>query len=208
MTKKHYQGYSNHLNRRTAENICHAFDFANYLRCPLNTYIVLKFSPADAIAAGHVFRAIMRKYRYWLKSRTENLPPMYVYTFENPTGHPHVNWVVHVPQIHKKEFGEKFNGWAEKANAELGEYDAHKQAVNLCTSKTLAKYIIKGIDPLYIEYLHLGEFACPQGTIWGRRATASPAISRAVRKAAGFVPKRDRGKLQQAANDDARRNAA
>jgi hypothetical protein len=197
---------TNHLNRRTAENICHAFDFARYLRRPLNTYIVLNFRPDDKIAAGNIFRAIMRRYRYWLKSRTTELfgtpiAPMYVYTFENPNGQPHVNWVVHVPQTLKAELVEKFQGWTERSNTEFGDYDMHPQDVDPLTAKTLANYIIKGIDPTYVDYLHLKDFASFQGQVWGRRATASPALSRAARKEAGFVAKRDRGKFLTPAND-------
>jgi hypothetical protein len=155
----------------------------------------------------------MRKYRYWLKSRTQDafgapLSPMYVYTFENPNGQTHVNWVVHVPPVLFDEFSVKVQDWAEKTHTTLGDYDIYQKAVNPTTAKTLAKYIIKGVDPIYIEYMHLKNFACSQGQVWGRRATASPALSRAARKEAGYSPKRDRGKLLVSNDDNLKENAA
>jgi hypothetical protein len=81
-----------------------------------------------------------------------------------------------------------------RALGDIGPFDISIKDVDPLTDKSLAKYIIKGTDARFVSYLHLGEYAAPQGRVWGRRATASPAIGRTARRRAGFSPKRDRHK--------------
>ncbi|MCK8782727.1 hypothetical protein M0654_22445 [Rhizobium sp. NTR19] len=131
---------------------------------------------------------------------------MYVYTHENPNGHAHCNWVLHVPPALQAEFHKKRVKWVERAHRNIRRYDVLAEPVDPKTAKSLAKYICKGIDEQYIGYLHLQKYAAPQGRVWGRRAGTSPALSRAARNEASFVPKRDRGKVKAA--NDSRRQAA
>lgn len=208
MTKIQGAGYTEHLNRHPAENICHGFDFAAYIGHPLNNYITINFDDESSDHSGAIFRAIRHKFRDWLNRRTKQLygaalPPMYVYTHENPNGHAHCNWVVHVPPELQAEFDQKRQRWIERAHKNVRRYDVKAKPVDPATAKTLCKYIIKGIDSRFISYLHLHDYAAPQGRVWGRRAGTSEAIGRAARQAAGFRAKRDRGK-QRAANDHAR----
>jgi len=209
--KTDYGIYTDVLNRHPAENICHAFDFAAWLGHPLNNYLVINFDSESAERSGSIFRAVRHKYRDWLNRRTKQLygaalVPMYVYTHENPNGHAHCNWVVHVPPALQAEFDQKRVKWIERAHKNARGYDVKVKPVNQKTAKSLCKYIIKGTDPMYVKYLHLEEYAEPQGRVWGRRAGTSPALSRGARAEAGFVAKRDRGKLR-AANDTRRRAA-
>jgi len=208
MTKTLRSGYTDHLNRHPAENICHGFDFAAYLGRPLNNYIVLNFDEESANHSGAIFQAIRHKFRDWLNRRTKKLyskplSAMYVYTHENPNGHAHCNWVVHVPPELQAEFDQKRQKWIERAHKNVRRFDVVAERVNPATAKSLAKYIIKGTDSRFVSYLHLQAYAAPQGRVWGRRACTSEAISRAARQAAGFKAKRDRGKLL-AANDDSK----
>lgn len=208
MTKMQGSGYTDHLNRHPAENICHGFDFAAYLGRPLNIYITINFDDESSDHSGAIFRAIRHKFRDWLNRRTKKLygaalSPMYVYTHENPDGHAHCNWVLHVPPELQAEFDTKREKWIARAHKNVRHYDVKAKPVDPTTAKSLAKYIIKGIDARFVAYLHLHAYAAPQGRVWGRRAGTSEAIGRAARKAAGFKAKRDRGKLR-AANDDAR----
>lgn len=211
MPKTDFGIYTDALNRHPAENICHAFDFAAWLSTPLNNYIVINFDSESESCSGAIFQAIRHKYRDWLNRRTKQvygiaLPPMYVYTHENPDGHAHCNWVVHVPPALQAEFDKKRVKWIERAHRNVRRYDVKAKPVDPKTAKSLCKYIIKGIDALYVKYLHLEGYAAPQGRVWGRRAGTSPALSRAARAEAGFVAKRDRGKLRAA--NDGRRKAA
>jgi hypothetical protein len=57
MTKIRGSGYTDHLNRHPAENICHAFDYAAYLGRPLNNHITINFGSPDH--SGTIFRAIV-----------------------------------------------------------------------------------------------------------------------------------------------------
>lgn len=184
-----------HINRHQAENICHAFDFAKYIDRPLNTFVVINLDEETANAAGPViFEKVRHKYRDWLNGRIKRLgldpqPPVYAYTHENPDDHPHVNWVVHIPPLLQEEFLRKLPRWVEKSQGQVRPFDIQVKGVDPHTDKTLAKYIIKGTDPHYVPYLHLQDYAQPQGRVFGRRATPSIAIGRAARKAAGFVPR-------------------
>lgn len=192
---------TNHLNRHSAENICHAIDYAKYLNRPLNLYVVLNLNEAAAgLTATKIFEKVRHKYRDWNNYRQKQAadaaePPYYVYTHERPDDqHPHVNWMVHIPANLHDEFIKKLVGWLRKAQGVVGNFDIDVQLVDPTTDKTLAKYIIKGTDERYVPYLHLEQYAQPQGIVWGRRGTASPALGRKARKGAGFVPKRDRNK--------------
>jgi hypothetical protein len=203
MTKIQYQGYTDHLNRRTAKNICHAFDFAAYLGYPLNNYIVMNLHGLDAEYAASLFERVRHKFRDWFNRRTKQLygkalPPMYVYTLEKPGQQAHANWVVHIPTELKREFDKKKQRWVERVQGKRGHHDIYASDVDPHTAKSLAKYIIKGIDAVYVDYLHLSTYAAPQGRIWGRRAGTSPSLSRGARNAGGFSAKRDRGKLRPA----------
>lgn len=205
MTKIQRRGYTEHLNRHPAENICHGFDFAAWLGRPLNNYITINFDAASTDKSNDIFQAIRHKFRDWYNRRTKKLyglalPPMYVYTHENPGGHTHCNWVVHVPAELQSEFDSKRSKWIARAHGNVRKYDVKAQAVDPVTAKSLAKYLIKGIDPRFAGYLHLQAYASPQGRIWGRRAGTSPALSRAARSASGFIAKQHRGTVC-AAND-------
>lgn len=208
MPKIEYRGYTNHLNRHPAENICHAFDFAKHLTRPLNNYVVINFDRESEHYGGTLFRKVRHKFRDWFNRRSkqvygEALLPMYVYSLENPHGQVHANWVVNIPPALQAEFEKKSRRWVEKALGHVRRYDVHSVTVDPYTDKSLAKYIIKGIDGRYVGYMHMADYAEDQGRIWGRRAGASPTISRAARKGAGFVPKRDRHKWRdRPANDD------
>lgn len=201
MPKMQPKGYTDHLNRKPAENICHGFDYAAFIDRPLNNYVVLNLHGESVDEAATIFEKVRHKFRDWFNRRTKQLyghrlPPAYVYTLEQPGQQAHANWVVNIPPRLQKEFAERLERWASKAQRRKGEFDIHLEPVVPGTAKTLAKYVIKGTDEMYVGYLHLQEFAAPQGRIWGRRAGTSPSISRSARKDAGFVAKRDRNKRQ------------
>ena len=97
----------------------------------------------------------------------------------------------------------KCERWVRRAQGDIRQFDLLASNVDIQTDKSLAKYVIKGVDQRYIAYFHMQSYAAPQGRIWGRRAGTSPSISRTARNKAGFFPKRDRHKWKQSpANDD------
>lgn len=186
---------THHINRHAAENICHAIDFAKNIGLPLNHYVVINLDEQQSgIAATTIFTRIRHKFRDWLNGRIKKhrhapMPPAYVYSHENPAGNPHVNWMVHVPDYLMSEFLKKLPQWVERAQGNVGRFDIKVQGVDPQTDKTLAKYILKGTDERYVPYLHLQNYAEPQGQVFGRRATASIGIGRTARRASGFVPR-------------------
>lgn len=204
MHKIQRRAYTDHISRHTAENICHAFDYAKYIGKPLNFYVVINFRDlSDGKSPVGAFEAIRHKCRCWLSYKKKNgqpsTKPVYVYSHENPNGMPHVNWVLHIPHGLEDEFRAKLDQWLAKVLGGIGHYDLDIQIVDPNTDKVLAKYVIKGTDTAYVPYLHLQQVASPQGRVWGRRATTSPSISRSARKKASFIPKRDRHKWKQGA---------
>lgn len=195
------RSFTDHIGRKAAENICHAFDYAKHIGQPLNHYVTINLrEAAHERSAAQIFTKIRHKFRDWLNNAGKrsgiNVPaPAYVYSIEAPAAdHPHANWVLHVPNFLVQEFQKKLPIWVSRAMNEIGPFDIHIQNVNPASDKALAKYIIKGTDARYVDYLFLQKVAAPQGRVWGRRATASPYIGRTARRRAGFVPRRDRGK--------------
>ena len=147
--------------------------------------------------AAMAFAAIRHKYRDWLaykaKLRQQRMPPVYIYTFENPAGRLHVNWVVHVPDALQDEFREKLQQWVTKVRGVVGPYDVHVQPVEVAYHKRLAKYVLKGTDRNYTRHFHLEDVdEGPQGEVWGRRAGISQAIGRRARARDSYHPGRNR----------------
>jgi hypothetical protein len=166
------QRASQHIHRKVTQNILDAFEFARDQACPFNRYVVINLRDTANASMATRFRAIRHKYRDWLSYKAKRalmpLIPMYVHTFENPNGgHPHVNWVLHVPDALIPEFERKLDKWIAKVQATEGRpFDRHVQAIDE-RYKYLAKYILKGTDPVFIEHFFLKQVHCPQGTIWG-----------------------------------------
>lgn len=191
---------SDFLNRKTTQTILHAFDYAKYVDRPLNTDVTLRLGCIETDHGHPAFDRIRHKCYCWLQRKQKQLhghaePPYYVFVFENPDGSDlHLHWVLHVPEELQKEFRRKLPGWVRKVLGTIpAPGDVYAQAVNPYEDKTLAKYILKGTDPEYIDHFHLRDYAAPegelipQGAVSGRRAGASVALNRAVRKGAGFV---------------------
>lgn len=148
----------------------------------------------SGLSGTEIFARVRHKFRDWMNSRFKKLgfqpaAPAYVYSHENPDGNPHVNWMVHVPEFLLEEFRKKLPKWLGKAQGCVRPFDIDVQLVDPHTDKVLAKYILKGTDERYVPYLHLQNYAEPQGQVFGRRATASIAIGRKARRDFGFVPK-------------------
>jgi hypothetical protein len=185
---------SDHINRRVTQSAFRAFDYAKVAGRPLNTYAVINLRDVAEQAAATAFERIRHKFRDWLGRRTRKagqpVPPTYVFAFENPTGHVHVNWAVHIPLHLAAEFQSKLHRWVEKVQGKVGPCDIDTQPINDAYAKRLAKYIFKGTDPLFVSHFHLQDVHEPQGKIWGRRAAISQAIGIRARKKAGFKPTR------------------
>lgn len=187
-----------HINRRVTQSIMRAFDYAKEIDRPLNTYVVIHLRESERQAATTAFKIIRHKFRDWLaykaKQQRVAIPPDYIYAFENPDDDdvPHVNWALHVPDRLRAEFEAKLARWVEKVQGRLDPFDIHVQPITPSHAKRLAKYICKGTDAAFVSYFYLDDVHAPQGEIWGKRAGVSPSIGTAIRKEAGFRPRRGR----------------
>jgi hypothetical protein len=89
----------------------------------------------------------------------------------------------------RQEFEKKLPMWVGKVQ-EAGTYDCNAQPIDPQRDKYLAKYILKGTDPDFVDHFFLQAVHKPQGTIWGQRARVSAALDRATRERAGWAPPR------------------
>lgn len=184
---------SAHISRRVTQSVFRAFDFAKAIDRPLNLYVVVNIRETEAACATTVFLRIRRKFRSWLAYKTNNsVAPAYIYAFENPDGMPHVNWAIHVPEYLHAEFQKKLSRWVARAHQGVEQFDVSCEPVNPAYAKKLAKYIVKGTDPAYVEHFYLGDVHTDQGVIWGKRAGISPSLGTTARREAGFRPRRGR----------------
>jgi hypothetical protein len=196
---------SEHISRRVTQSVFRAFDYAFEIGSPLNLYVVINLHDTMKVSAAAIFEAIRHKYRDWLNYRTKKrglgiVAPMYIYAMENPSGtHPHVNWALHVPHDLREEFAAKLPRWIEKAQGKCGPSDCVVQSVREDTHKQLAKYIVKGTDPGFVDHFHLQKVYAPQGQVWGKRAGVSPSLGATVRKVINFRPRRSPGQWRNAA---------
>ena len=184
---------THHINHKVTQSAFRAFDYAGEAGHPLNWYVVINLRDETAQAAATAFGKILHKFRDWLTNKRKTVlgcpGPIYVYAFENPSGeHVHVNWVVHIPPGWEREFDKKLRGWIRKVQGPAEPYDLSIQPINQRYAKKLAKYVLKGTDPRYVDHFHLRDEHKPQGEVWGKRAGISQAIGRKARKKAGFHP--------------------
>lgn len=186
---------THHINRRVSQSIFRAVDYAVFIGRALNLYVVLNLIDQDSASAATIFAKIRQKYRTWLRYRLRKEgrqleAPTYIYALEAPDGHHHVNWAVHVPEGLEEEFRERLPRWLKRAQGECRPHDVHVDPIRQSHVKRLAKYIVKGTDPTFIDHFFLGDCAAPQGLVHGKRAGVSPSLGHAARRAVGFRPRR------------------
>lgn len=187
-----------HINRRLSQSIFRAFDYAQWVGRPLNTYVVLNFRETAERSAATAFFQVRHKFRDWLAYASKRFAlgqqtADYVYTFENDSGLIHANWVIHVPPALMAEFDKKVRRWLKKSQGACGDFDISIQRVEPQRAKRLAKYILKGTDPQFVAHFFLQDVAKDQGLVVGKRAGISLSAGPSARKAAGF--KRRYGRL-------------
>lgn len=158
---------SQHINRRVTQSIFHAFDYAAAAGVGFNLYAVINLREDDEASMVRTFGFIRHKYRDWLaylrKKGVTIAVPLYTCTMENPGGqHAHVNWVLHVPAHLVEAFRRKLPQWVERARGmPAGPFDIDVQEIEAGTEKSLAKYIVKGTNPAFIDHFHLQRVAAP-----------------------------------------------
>lgn len=121
-----------------------------------------------------------------VKYGIDNCKPYWVYVFENQGETPHVHWAVHIPEILEKEFRSKVYKWLEKKQGYSQPTSIKIQETNAYTDKSLANYLIKGVNEISAEYFNLKDGSEDQGEVHGRRSMVSHSISFKARRRASF----------------------
>lgn len=196
------------IGRHAAENFLHAIRFARSRGRPMNTFVTLSFTDlglSEAEASGFfsaVRTAIARAWKRFREVRGRDLGTFDdVHAHEYPEGgRRHVHWMMHRPKTmsraelvrHITDRVMKRTGLDDLGTALLFQHEDEVRAPG-----TLAKYILKGIDPAYAGYLHIEPE--DMGWVTGRRTGTSRSIGRAARKAANWNRKADAARRDNAA---------
>lgn len=185
------------IRKRQAQNVLNACNFAHWSGAPLNAYITILLNDTIAQSSTTAFKLIMAKYNPWLAYRRKiglvDCPPIYIFTHENPNDNPHVNICFHIPPVIIDEFNLKLPRWIEDVQGEIDCVTLKNQPIKCGEDMYVTKYIIKGIDPDYIDHFGLRRLYKrngPQGTIYGQRAGFSRSLGPVAMKKAGFHPMR------------------
>lgn len=151
---------THHINRRTTQHIYRAFDVAKARGDALIHYIVLHLGSAGQEDQAEAVGALIEKFRVWLAHKhTKGLDvgmPDYALTIEAPGKTVHMNWAVRVPAGFEDEFSRKLNRWAERVCGPMKPAALHIARIDPLGYKSLANYMLKGTDELYVPHFHLG----------------------------------------------------
>ena len=189
--------YTEYLNYNTASNILHAFDFAKFIRRPLNLLITINFYSDENAALK--FKKIRQLYSNWIVAKrkksgmTSYLNP-WVYVFENPHSNIHVHWALHIEDDLIFELYEKIRKWVKKYTGSVKSKQINFRPINIFKDKSLANYLVKGVNSNTAYRLNLLRYKKYQGFVKGQRARVSLCLGKTARRKAKFNPKLDRNK--------------
>lgn len=185
-----------YIKRKPVQNIFRAFDFARYIGTPLNLYVVINYTGVTDKRMPYVYAKFMRKYRGWHQRVTAKLygaplEPKYVYTVENVSVTPHINWAVFIPKNLHAEFRKKITGWVAKSKGYCDEFDVKVTPVDVKTRyKSLSNYMVKGCEPTFVKHFFLDSLDNEQGAVYGKRAGVSPSLGITRRNNVGYQPRK------------------
>lgn len=184
-----------YAGRRACENALHAVRYVAEIGRPLNTHVTISFTAlgVDDEEAGALFKHLQARVGRWWRDQRERkgIPIGQVLGFHchaNPSGSRHVHWALHVPLEIRPAFEAIIRARLCKIlkRDDLGD-GLHIGSIE--TAGTLAKYMLRGIEPEYAAYLHIE--AANEGYVAGcRRTGVSRAASKAQRVRDGWVRKR------------------
>ena len=177
------------IGRRAAENALHAIRYADALDRAPNLFITINFHSIgiDDESAAAVFQDLKaRLSRWWRYQRTKGLVSgalVGVHSHANPAGSRHAHWMVHVPP----EVAAPFQVKVEKLLLKIARVADLRDGLDVrpvYAPGSLAKYILRGIDPMYAGYLHIRP--ANEGIVTCRRTGVSRAIGKLARQQAGW----------------------
>jgi len=184
-----------HIDRKTAQYIFDAFDYSESVGEAFNYFVVIHLHDSLAKSSASIIEDFHKRYRGWFrracKKHNLDYKPTYVWTRENPNGHEHLNWCAHIPKELEAEFESKLTAWVRKSQGMPDEVTINIQPITK-TYKSVANYILKGVDPEFIQHFHLQKQFLKhglQGTVFGKRAGYSLNIGRSAIKSVEFNAK-------------------
>lgn len=188
-----------HVGRRAAENSLHADRYAREIGRPMNTHVTISFVSLDVAEddAGRVFQQLQARVARWWKDQRERRgrdigPILSMHGHANPAGSRHVHWLLHVPAAIASDFAVIVTKRLRKLTGRTELGDALHIAPVEHAGGT-AKYILRGIEPMFGGYLHIKP--ADEGLVRGcRRTGVSRAASKTARRKAGWKRKRPRGR--------------
>lgn len=184
---------SSFINRKPASNIVRAVSVADAIGLPLNQFVTLNFGHTTC-PSGLVSEQfeLLRDNHFvpWLRRKATGLrtPPAYVWSIESRGEYPHVHWVVHIPDERIASFRALLPKWLA-AVVPTVTCNSAVHVRDVPRPQGLAKYLIKGIDPVYARFFRIRHE--PQGIVLGKRAGTSKSLGPSVRRRL-----QDEGKIQ------------
>ena len=183
------------IGPKQAARALHAVRFAKHQGRPLNLFVTIDTTSLgiDEDDAGHFIRRVWaclsRWWSYQRGTKGRNLGTFdAILVHESPPGGPrHIHWLFHAPPEARSDIEKVIRNRVEKLakRHDVGRLVHFQSATG---PGTLAKYMLKGIDPQYADHFHM--IAHDQGEILGRRMTVSRSIGFAARKRANWKRKR------------------
>lgn len=179
---------------RSTLNGLHAVRFCSDTGTPMTHVLTLDLEWVRADdSGGRVLKELRQRVTRWWRDQRDrkgrdlgSFKGMLV--IANP-GYLHGHWLLHLPEEVVADFLAVVVSRLAKITGVSEE-----RATDACHLKpvgapgTLAKYVLKGVDPYYADHFHIE--AQPEGFVEGRRVSISRAISKTARKRAGWVRKR------------------
>ncbi len=184
-----------YVGRRACENALHAVRYVGEAGRPMNTHVTISFDTVgiDPDVAGRDFADLQARVTRWWRDQRQRKGRdigelLGFHCHSNPAGSRHVHWVLHVPPTIAADFANAVKDRLQKISGRVDLEDGlHIGPVY--TPGSLAKYVLRGIEPEYADYLHIE--AANEGLVAGcRRTGVSRAASKAARRRAGWVRKK------------------
>ena len=189
--KPRSQRRSHSIRHRPAQNGFRAFDYARARGRSLTHAVTAHIGhKADRTQSVKVAR-FLRRYRSWLEYKRQkgvltDDTPDYMLVVEAPGETTHFHWAVRVPVGLEDEFRHKCRMWADRSFDEIGPSGLMIERIDDTRYKSLAGYMLKGVDSNFIAHFHLGKYENEQGLVYGRRLWVSRSLCPAARKQANY----------------------
>ena len=175
---------------KPALNVLHGLRYARETGRAPNLFVTVNLSKMgvtsdDAGAFFSTFRAkVRRAWKHQREGRGLDIGQLDdVVAHENPSGNPHVHWVVRVPDALRPWFEKRISTFLKKM-AETDDLGTALEIRDVYALGGLAKYILKGIVAEAGSHFYIDPQ--DQGVVIGRRTLVSRSLGQTARKSAAW----------------------